>query len=202
MLRGFQLAVVGASLILAGCVVTTLEPTNVAPTYKVADKALGVVPADSCASLSKVVIEDARTQKELGTRTLVQTGATQPVSFKSDPTVWVREGTTQMLQRAKIDTDVAGKPVLRLKISRLALNERVNRLATYDGRLDITAEVMTPGSANPCWTIALRGISENIGSAGTAENYEKTMNLALERALLQLVNNSEFSNKLCGVCPR
>jgi len=203
MLRSAWFAIVPFSLFLTGCAVTSLEPTSFTPSYKLMEKTTPVVAAEPCAVLSNVVVEDARKNKELGIRSLEQSpGVTQPVSLKGDPSAWVHDGAEAMLQRAKISTGVAGKPVLRLKIDRLTLNENIYRLANYESNVDLTAEVVSSSGANACWSMRLVGAAENGGKPGSAENYEETVNRALDRAFLQLVYNSEFAAKLCGACSR
>ncbi|HVK54725.1 MAG TPA: hypothetical protein VM532_06820 [Burkholderiales bacterium] len=198
MLRIASLIVVPLAFVIAGCVTTTLEPTSVAPRYKRMDTA-PAPSAGSCVGLAGITVEDARTKKELGSRSLQERPeVTQPISFGGDAGGWVRSGAEDSLRRSGVNVGGGGKPTLRLKIERLELSENVYRRATYAGRVGLKAEVVGASGSNVCWSTRVSGTAENYGYAGSAENYEETMNHALDRAMNQLLGNEEFSGKACG----
>jgi len=48
------------------------------------------------------------------------------------------------------------------------------------------------------WKDSLDGFVENYGDAGTAENYQETLNHALDRAMIRLLNSPDFRKTVCS----
>ena len=75
--------------------------------------------------------------------------------------------------------------------------ENVARRSGYEGRIVMTAELRDRGG-NRCWQDKTEGASENYGYSGTAENYQETLNHALDRAMIRLFNDPGFQKSVCS----
>ena len=67
----------------------------------------------------------------------------------------------------------------------------------YEGRIAISAELSRAGGTS-CWRDRADGFAENYGYAGSTENYQETLNHALDRAMLRLLNSADFKKAICS----
>ena len=58
----------------------------------------------------------------------------------------------------------------------------------------------TASSPAPCWKGRISGSGTNYGKAGNPENYQETLNRALEKATAELLSEKSFQDALCGKC--
>ena len=152
----------------------------------------------SCAAVSDVRVADSRTDKTLGKRFVE--GKNTPsaeVTSTSDAAEWVRAGVIAELQRAAVMTSKAGAPVLRISIDQIDTSENVLHRSGYEGRLTLSSELVNANGSS-CWKDRVDGFAENYGYAGSVENYQETLNHALDRAMLRVLNSSDFKKSLCG----
>ena len=186
-------------LIVGGCttIPTSLGPIAVSLQYKTMAKPGEFPTLPQCASISNVQAIDARSEKTIGKR-YVETNpsVTAAVSTSSDVAAWVRTGATETLRRAGIAHSTNG-PVLRLTVRQIVTTEDVARRSGYEGRILIRAELRGRGG-NSCWQDKIEGSSENYGYSGTAENYQETLNHALDRAMIRLFNDPGFQRNVCS----
>ncbi|HZP91982.1 MAG TPA: hypothetical protein VFB20_03735 [Burkholderiales bacterium] len=188
-------------VILSGCVATSLYSTTVPLSYKSMEQPAATPAVRPCAALSEFTVEDARESKDLGRRSLERTpDINKPIALEGDPAAWVRTGAQEQMRRAGLRTGVAGQPALHMKVDQLTLSETVYVRATFDGRVTMSADLVPAGGTKACWTARISGFSQNYGYAGSTENYNETLNHALDRALIQLLSSSDFSENLCGKC--
>ena len=188
-----------STFLISACtaIPTSLDPITVSLQYK-AVASPGEFPAlPQCASIASVQAVDARSEKMIGKR-YVETNPsiTAPVIVSSDVAAWVRAGATETLRRAGISQDVKG-PVLRLTVRQMVTMEDVARRSGYEGRILMTAELRTR-SGHSCWQDKIEGSSENYGYSGTTENYQETLNHALDRALIRLFSDPGFQRSVCS----
>lgn len=189
-----------AILLAAGCAPSVLQPITVSPTYTVMVDPAEISVVQPCAGISALTVEDARTERTLGRRSLEeQPGESKEVSFRSDPTGWVRTGVEEIFRQAHLGTGQADRPALRIKIEQILTDEIVYRRAEFDARVVLAAEVLPAGGGPACWSTRADGFAENYGYAGNLTNYQETLNHALDRAVLKLLE-TELPSKLCSGC--
>ena len=186
-------------LLIAGCtaIPTSLNPVAVPLQYKMMASP-GEFPAvPACAAFSGIQVSDARLDKTIGKR-YVETNPSisAPISASSDVTAWVKTGASDAAQRVGISQKSNG-PVLRITVRQIVLSEDVARRSGYEGRISISAELVRKGGGT-CWQDRFEGASENYGYSGTAENYQETLNHALDRAMIRLLGDPGFQRKICS----
>lgn len=197
--RSARAALAIATFIIAACtaIPTSLGPIAVPLQYKTIANP-GEFPAlPQCASISNVQAVDARSEKMIGKRYVeTKPSITAPVSTSSDVAAWVRAGAMETLRRAGVSQNSKG-PALRLTVRQIVTTENVARRSGYEGRIMMTAE-LRDRSGNRCWQDKTEGASENYGYSGTAENYQETLNHALDRAMIRLFNDPAFQKSVCS----
>ena len=137
---------------------------------------------DSCAAISEVRVTDARTDKTIGKRFVENKSS---ASCEAAP----RRG----LRRAGASVGKPGAPTLRLTVDQINTTENVLHRSGYEGRIVMSAELTTS-----CWKDRLDGFAENYGYAGSVENYQKTLNHALDRAMIRMMSSWEFKRAACS----
>ncbi len=186
-------------IIVIGC----STPSSVAPVSFPLEYRTKASPGEfpalaSCAAVSDVRVTDARTDKTIGKRFVEgKTSAAADVTTTSDVAAWVRAGAMDALKRAGVATGKSGAPTLRLSIDQISTSENVLHRSGYEGRLVISAELTGRNGAS-CWKDRLDGFAENYGYAGSAENYQETLNHALDRAIIRMLNASQFKSAICS----
>jgi hypothetical protein len=158
----------------------------------------GEFPAlPDCAVLSSIRTTDKRLTTRIGKR-YVETNPsiTAPIDTGSEVAAWVRTGATSATQRAGIKEKKNG-PVLRITVRQINLNENVARRSGYDGRIVLSVQLTRRGGG-VCWEEQIEGASENYGYSGSAENYQETLNHALDRAMVRLLSEPGFQKNICS----
>lgn len=192
-----RFAVVLLPLLLACC----RAPSSVAPmTIPLQYKAMltpGEVPAaPPCAALSKIEVQDARDDKKLGKRYVEgKPNAIAAVTTSDDLAAWATRGLESTFKRAGVTVGKEGAPVLHVRIDQIATNENVVHRAGYDGRIVVQAEL---GAGGSCWKDSAEGSSENYGYAGSVENYQETLNHALDRTAARILSSPTFRQAVCS----
>jgi hypothetical protein len=190
-----------AGVLPAACAPSKLTPLSLAPQYRTMAESVEIPVVQPCVGFSGLTVEDARAAKDTGVRVIEERpGTSQPVSFPGDPVPWVRAAAEAVFRQAGVRTDVAGKPALKLRVEQIVTDEKVYRRAEYDGRVVLTAELLSGEGGASCWTGRVDGFSENYGYAGSLENYEETLNHALDRAIIKLLETPDLGAKACGGC--
>jgi hypothetical protein len=158
----------------------------------------GEFPAlPQCASVSNVQVTDARSERAIGKRYIeTNPSVSAPVTAASDVAAWVRAGAVESLNRARIAQN-AGGPVLKLTVRQIVTSENVSRRSGFEGRIVLNAELRGK-SGNRCWQDRIEGSSENYGYSGSAENYQETLNHALDRAMIRLFSDPAFQRTICS----
>ena len=196
---GSLLAAFAIVLVTAGCTVipTSLNPLSLSLSYKTMANAGEFPSMPPCAAISGIQVNDARTTPVIGKR-YVETNPsiTAPVSASSDVKAWVRSGTDASTQRVGITRKSSG-PVLRLTVRQISTSENVARRSGYEARISISAELARKGGGT-CWQDRVEGASENYGYSGTTDNYQETLNHALDRAMIRLLSDPGFQRSVCS----
>lgn len=190
-----------AILALSGCAATSLSPTSIALKYHPTELPSATPPVHTCAALSGLKIEDARTAKDPGRRVLERNPeVAQPIYLTADPMPWFTQAVDLHFKRAGLLTHAAGKPSGVMKLEQIVMSETVHVRADYNGRVTLSLDLLAPASGRTCWSARVTGFAENAGYAGEAENYNETLNQALDKALIQLLSTGALSANLCGKC--
>jgi hypothetical protein len=82
----------------------------------------------------------------------------------------------------------------------LNLEERTYHNAEFSGGVGLDLVLGTASSPAPCWKGRISGSGTNYGKAGNPENYQETLNRALEKATAELLSEKSFQDALCGKC--
>ncbi len=152
---------------------------------------------DSCSAISDLRVTDARSDKTIGKRFLENKSApSAAVTTISDVADWVRSGAEDALRRAGASVGKSGAPTLRLTVDQINTSENVLHRSGYEGRIVMTAELTKGGTS--CWKDRLDGFAENYGYAGSIQNYQETLNHALDRAMIRMISSSEFKRAACS----
>lgn len=178
---------------------SSVAPMSVPLTYKAMLNPGELPTLPSCASVSAIEIEDARDEKAIGKRYVEgKQGTTVPVTASTDVAAWMRQGVESEFQRAGGSFAKAARPVLHLRVEQINTNENVLHRSGYEGHMVISAELRAAGSSTPCWKDRVEGSSENYGYAGSVENYQETLNHALDRATARILSSPDFKKAVCS----
>jgi uncharacterized lipoprotein YajG len=194
------LSLIAMVVLIASCSTpSSVSPMSVPLTYK-AMLTPGELPAlPACASVSAVEVEDGRDEKALGKRYVEgKQSAVAPVTASTDVAAWVRTGVENEIQRAGGSFAKAARPVLHLRIEQINTNENVLHRSGYEAHMSVSAELRAAGSSTPCWKDRVEGSSENYGYAGSVENYQETLNHALDRATARILSSPDFKKAVCS----
>jgi hypothetical protein len=63
--------------------------------------------------------------------------------------------------------------------------------------MTITAALVN-ASGRTCWQESFNSSAENYGYAGSVENYQETLNHALDRAMIRVLSSSGFKTAVCS----
>ncbi len=182
------------ALALAQCAPKTLAPTSFGASYRSMAEPDEVSSVDSCARYSSVSGSDARANKgPIGTRTLEEKSGEWPISIEGDLGQWAATGVEAMLGDSGASKNASG-PTLQVNVTRISMKEVTAWNSTFAGRVDIQLSVKGRGE---CWSGKGSGSSENYGSEGKTENYLETLNHALDRAVVSLLEKPEMVKALC-----
>ncbi len=189
----------GFCTLLAGCtaIPTSLNPTAIPLQYRMVASPGEFPTLPTCAAISSIQVTDARLDKTIGKR-YVETNPsiTAPVTASSDVAAWVKAGAAAAAQRAGIN-QTAGGAVLRLSVRQIATSENVARRSGFEGRIVLSAELVRKGGG-VCWQDRTEGTSENYGYSGAVDNYQETLNHALDRAMIRLLGDPGFQKSICS----
>ena len=109
---------------------------------------------------------------------------------------WVKAGVEAEIQRAGGSSAKAGGPVLHLRIEQINTNENVLHRSGYEAHIFISAELRNGSST--CWKDRVECSSENYGYSGSVQNYQETLNHALDRATARILSSPDFKKAVCS----
>jgi hypothetical protein len=180
---------------VVGCAVSKVEPLTVPLAYKTDPKNAGTLASLPCAASARLQVSDARNDKTLGVRTHESKPLKADVTAGSDPAAWVRDGVQAFLGQNGV-TFAGGGPTLVISIDSLHTTESIWHRAGYDADISLAGQLWSP-SGRSCWQGTGSGKGGNYGYAGSIENYQQTLNEALDHATLQMTQSQAFKEALC-----
>jgi uncharacterized lipoprotein YajG len=187
--------------ILAACSTpSTVAPIAIPLQYKTMATIAEFPTLPACAALSKVEVVDARDEKALGKRYVegkTAANAVAPVTAASDVGQWVQTGVEAALKRSGVTIGNPNAPVLKITIDSINTGENVLHRSGYEGRIQLSADLHSASGAS-CWKGNADGAAENYGYAGSIENYQETLNHALDRAVIRLLSTPEVKKTICS----
>jgi hypothetical protein len=185
-----------AVLALCACAISHLQPLSIPLAYNSANlRNLGSVGTLSCVSLARVQVDDARTVKTLGVRTLEGKPDSADVTASSDVVSWAHDGLQNALTLNGFSVSGQG-PQLQVSLDSVRTTENAYHRSSYDARIALTARLQS-STGKSCWQGTVQGTARNYGFAGSTENYQELLNSALDDANTQLIQSAGFKDALC-----
>ena len=185
-----------AALAVSACAVSRVEPLSVPLTYTSDPRNAGVLGSLSCNSLAQIDVTDARADKTLGLRVHESKPLKADVTTSSDAASWVRQGLQTFLSQNGISAGGTG-PKLAVTLDTLHTNESIWHRSSYDARVALTGRLQSPGG-KVCWNQTILGTAGNYGYSGSIDNYQQTLNGALDAASANLAEAPGFKEALCS----
>ncbi len=159
-----------------------------------------LLPLADCIELQRVTVVDARTEQVIGKRFIEgDREAAADVTAVSDVASWAEAGAEEIVRRSGIELGTSGASSLRLSIQRIAMVENVYRRAGYEARIAVDAELVNAVEQS-CWQGHAEESASNYGYEGSVENYQETLNHALDRTVRKIIGSFEFERAACGAC--
>jgi hypothetical protein len=193
-MKNTAIALVAAASLAAACAPSTLTPTTFSADYTTMGSIGDFQTAPDCATYAAVEVAVPDDLSRVGVRYLEEGSERWDVGMTGDTEAWLRAGVDNALRMAAIEEDAASGHTVHVELGAVTTDESVYRQAEYDGKVVVDARV-TGGGAD--WSASKEGFAENYGRPGSNENYQQTVNHALDRALAALVNDSGFRDALC-----
>jgi len=181
---------------VAGCAaVSKVEPLSIPLAYHANPKNAGALGSLSCAAIARIEVSDARSDKTLGMRTHESKPLKAEVTAGSDPAAWVRDGVQGFLAQNGVAFQGSG-PTLLISLDALHTSESIWHRSGYEAQVALSGELKSP-SGKSCWKGTGVGRGGNYGYSGSVENYQETLNEALDAAILQMTQPQAFRDALC-----
>jgi hypothetical protein len=188
-------------LAVLGCAASLSEGTTFQPAYYPSGGAVPpAVPA--CSGPIAVTVTDVRDNPaEAGRRFEEKKPAVDyPIKMTGDQTAYVRSALEANLKRAGNPGPGPTATTLALTVDQLYLEEKTYANAEFSGGVGFEVVVNVANSPTPCWKGQITGGGTNYGKIGKTENYQETLNRALEKATSDMLRQKKFRDALCGKC--
>jgi len=164
----------------------------------------GAVPLSvpSCSGPIAVTVTDARENPAEAGRRFEENKpqVDYPIQMTGDAAAYVRSALEANFKRAGSPGDGQVASTLAASLVQLNLQERTYHNAEFLGEVGLDLVLNTANSPAPCWKGRISGSGTNYGRAGNPENYQETLNRALEKATASLIAQKSFQDALCGKC--
>lgn len=181
-----------------GCTVSKLTPVSFPAQYHPEGSAAGVTSVPACAVFRKLSLSDERPDKRTaGSRSLQEKPGRSDIFIEGDVESWFEAGVKQALLQTNFLQDPVGKLDLVMELESLRIAEIAYRNSTFEGRVVLEVGVKEPGSESFVWSERFEGAAENYGRPGKKENYQETVNHALDRAIASALNSDSLRARLC-----
>jgi hypothetical protein len=187
---------VSAAILLSACAVSRVDPLSVPLKYSAAPKNTAVVGALSCNAISQLQVSDARSDKTLGVRTHESKPLKADVTTPSDVAAWTHDGLQALLSQNGFSLSGTG-PVLAVSVDSLRTTESIWHRSSYDARITLSGRLTGPGG-KICWNETVQGVGGDYGYSGSIENYQHSLNSALDAATLKIAQAQSFKDALCS----
>jgi hypothetical protein len=164
----------------------------------------GAVPpaVPTCSGPIAVTVTDAREKPaEAGWRFEEnKPDVVYPIQMMGDAAAYVRSALEANLKRAGSPGSGETTNTLAATLVQLNLQERTYHNAEFSGGVGLELVLNAANSSTPCWKGRISGSGADYGKAGNPENYQETLNRALEKATADLLAQKSFQEALCGKC--
>lgn len=180
---------------LAACAVSTVDPLTIPLSYKSNPKNAGAISGLACPAISQVQVTDQRIDKTLGVRTHESKPLKAEVSAGGDAAAWALDGIVGLLTQNGVIVQ-NGAPQLLVAIDTLRTTESIWHRASYSAQVTMSGRLVSR-SGKVCWQGTGTGSGGDYGYAGSVQNYQETLNAALDAATVQLSQSSGFKDALC-----
>jgi hypothetical protein len=198
----FCVLIVAAAIAIASasaCKVSRLDPVSFHTRYDPQGSSGAITTAPACVAFRTLNVSDGRADKRLaGVRSLQEKADRSDIFMEGDVELWLRAGVTRGLDHANFQEEDDASFDLNISLAALHIDEVAFRNSTYDGRVVLDVELVDVSSGESVWKERTDGTAKNYGRPGKRENYQETINHALDRAVANSVNNMELRDKLCG----
>jgi hypothetical protein len=165
----------------------------------------GAVPPSvpGCSGPIVVTVTDARAKPGESGRRFEENkpDVVYPIQIDGDAATYVRSALEANLKRAGSPGEGQSTSTLAATLVSLNLEERTYHNAEFSGEVGLDLVLKSGNSPAPCWKGQISGSGTNYGKAGNPENYQETLNRALEKAMSGLLSQKSFQDALCGKCP-
>jgi hypothetical protein len=164
----------------------------------------GAVPpaVPACSGPVTVTVTDIREKPtEAGRRFEEDRPAVDyPIEMTGEGAAYVRSAIEANLKRAGSPGSGKTANTLAVTLVQLNLEEKTYHNAEFSGGVGFDVAVNGTSSPSPCWKGHVTGTGRNYGKAGNPENYQETLNRAMEKAMSDLLGKKSFQDALCGTC--
>jgi hypothetical protein len=164
----------------------------------------GAVPPSvpDCSGPIAVTVTDAREKPtEAGHRFEEnKPDVVYPIQMQGDAAPYVRSALEANLKRAGSPGGGQNTSTLATTLVKLNLEERTYHNAEFSGEVGLDFILSNPSSPAACWKGRITASGADYGKAGNPENYQETLNRALEKATAELLSQKSFQDALCGKC--
>jgi hypothetical protein len=181
--------------VVSACAVSRVDNLSVPLAYKSDPKSTGLLGGLACTALSQVTADDARHDKTLGVRVHESKPLKAEVTTTSDVAAWAQGGAQSFLTQNGVVFQ-GGAPKLHLAIDSLHTTESIWHRSSYSAALELTAQVQS-ATGKSCWSGSVQGEGGNYGYTGSVENYQETLNRALDSAIQRTAAQQGFKDALC-----
>ncbi len=197
------LLALGGLLAGSGCRVSNVKPITFPANYEPMQSGGEITAAPACAVFRELTVVDNRSEGSAdGVRTIQDREGRSDIFMDGDVESWFHAGVARGLVKSHFPQDPSAGLDLTMKLAAIQIEEVAYRNSTFEGRVIIDVELSRTGGGGPVWSHRTDGFAQNYGRPGKAENYQETVNHALDRAVTSAVNNEALRQKLCEVTTR
>ncbi len=197
------LLTLGGILAGSGCRVSNVKPITFPAHYEPMQSGGAITTAPACAVFRELTVVDARPEGRAdGVRTIQDREGRSDIFMDGDVESWFHAGVARGLVESHFPQDPSAGLDLTMKLAAIRIEEVAYRNSTFAGRVIIDVELSRTGGGGPVWSHRTDGFAQNYGRPGKTENYQETVNHALDRAVMSAVNNDLLRQKLCEVTAR
>jgi hypothetical protein len=191
-----KIKLVGLVCLVTACAVSKVDPLSVPLAYKSDASPVPVAArTSSCPAVSRVEVEDRRSDTVLGVRFHESKPLKADVTAASDPAAWVRDGMQTYLSRKGL-TPASRGPKLLVDLRVLRTEENIWHRSGYAAKISLIARLQS-ASGKICMEQPVEGKGGNYGYSGSIENYQETLNSALNDATQHILDSPLFDGALC-----
>ncbi len=197
------LLALGGLLAGSGCRVSNVKPITFPANYEPMQSGREITAAPACAVFRELTVVDDRPEGSAdGVRTIQDREGRSDIFMDGDVKAWFQAGVARGLVKSHFPQDPSADLDLTMKLTGIHIEEVAYRNSTFEGRVIIDIELSRTGSGGAVWSHRTDGSAQNYGRPGKTENYQETVNHALDRAVTSAVNNEALRQKLCEVTTR